>query len=267
MQVIKIGISPCPNDTFIFENIALRKISIEGFHFEFEFHDIEVLNKKASAGYFDIVKISFAHLLAVQTQYDLLKSGGAMGYGVGPLLVKAKNNVKDWHEPLVAIPGFDTTANFLLTHFYPNLTHKQVILFSEIPTEILNNHCHLGLMIHEGRFTYEAQGLSLMADLGEQWQATEGLPIPLGCVIIKKYISQQLKQQIELLITRSISNYDSNGEPIISNFIRSKAQEMNDEVMKQHIQLYVNDFSRHIGDKGLQAIERLQQIQQNMQIK
>ncbi len=260
---LKFGISPCPNDTFIFENLVNEKIKIEGIDFDFEFYDIEELNQKASESYFDIVKISFAHLKNVQKDYQLLKSGGAMGYGAGPLLVRknseqALENIADYE---VAIPGKNTTANFLLKYFYPQLneSNKKIMLFSDIESWTLANENRLGLLIHEGRFTYKEKGLALVSDLGIMWQDSEGLPIPLGCIVARHSLGADLLKNIEAAITASISNYDNNNLPIISDFIKSHAQEMSTDVMMQHINLYVNDFSKDIGESGMMAVQKLLQ--------
>ncbi len=266
MKTFKFGISPCPNDTFIFENFITGKIEIPDVNFEWEYHDIQVLNEKASAGYFDLVKISFAHLDNVTNRYNLLSCGGAMGYGVGPILVKRNGHIFDIAQARCAIPGMNTTAHFLLSHFYPALSQKEVVLFSDIEDQVLTGEYDLGLLIHEGRFTYADKGLELVADLGELWQKLEQLPIPLGCIVAKNDISLETVHNIEDAISRSISNFDHNGTPVISDFIRSHAQEMELDVIRQHIQLYVNDFSVDMGDKGLAAIERMREIKSNQRV-
>jgi 1,4-dihydroxy-6-naphthoate synthase len=266
MQKIKIGISPCPNDTFIFENLFNQSIAIEGISFDFEFHDIEVLNQKASDGYFDVVKISFANWRNVKEHYTMLKSGGAMGFGVGPLLVKNKvNDVDDEinaSKCTVAIPGQHTTANFLFTYFYPyiGIEQKAVVLFSAIEDWVKAGKNRMGLLIHEGRFTYQEKNLELVCDLGKLWEEREKLPIPLGCIVAKKELGESLMASIETAISNSIVNYDNHQKPIISDFIRSHAKEMSEEVMMQHICLYVNDFSRDMGDMARLALERMDGI-------
>jgi 1,4-dihydroxy-6-naphthoate synthase len=249
-----IGISPCPNDTFIFENIFTRKIALEGVTFQFHFHDIEELNQLAIQGKLDIIKISYAHYFNVKNNYNLLRSGGAMGYGVGPLLLKKANTIFNAQQAKVAIPGIHTTANFLLTYLFPSIKFKTPILFSTIEQAVLNDQYDAGLVIHEGRFTYKEKGLELIADLGDLWQQQLNLPIPLGCIIIKNTISEDLQLQIQLLIKESISNYDASGRPLLSDFIKSHAQEMDENVMMQHINLYVNEFSKDIGAEGESVI-------------
>jgi 1,4-dihydroxy-6-naphthoate synthase len=263
MQTIHIAISPCPNDTFIFENIYNKQLTIDGYHFQFHFLDINDLNKAATAGLYDVVKISFAHLKNITHQYTMLQSGGAMGYGVGPLLVKKNDNsVVDLAQCKIAIPGKNTTANFLFSYFYPNVTthQKSEVLFSDIENAVLNNEYQLGVLIHEGRFTYQQKGLQLVADLGQLWEQHLNLPIPLGCIVAKKELGIDFALKIEQLITQSISNYDANGNAIISDFIKSHAKEMDEAVMRNHIDLYVNDFSKHMGQTGNAALEKMNTV-------
>jgi 1,4-dihydroxy-6-naphthoate synthase len=260
MQTIKIGISPCPNDTFIFENMYNGILSIPNVNFEWEFHDIDILNKKAAEGYFDVVKVSFAHLQNIEDQYIMLQSGGAMGYGLGPLLVKKAGSNIDFTQDIVAIPGKNTTANFLFSYFYPEVINKEMALFNEIEDGVLDNKYSLGVLIHESRFTYAAKGLELIADLGTLWQDQENIPIPLGCIVVNKSLSEDLITELEKMISKSITNYDINGRPIVSDFIRSHAKEMDETVIKSHIDLYVNDFSVHIGDVGMTSIKKMRSI-------
>jgi 1,4-dihydroxy-6-naphthoate synthase len=262
-KTLKFGISPCPNDTFIFENMILDRISIPNTNFEWEYHDIQVLNDLASDEYFDVVKISFAHLNNVSNKYQLLNCGGAMGYGVGPILVKRKGHVFNPKMDSCAIPGLNTTAHLLLSHFFPSLHDKEVVLFSDIEESVLNGKHDVGLLIHEGRFTYQSRGLELIADLGDLWHKHENLPIPLGCIVAKQTLPNEFIKELESAIHQSISNYHQDGSPIISDFIRQHADEMDDQVIRQHIDLYVNEFSKNIGTKGTEAIARLHTIRLN----
>lgn len=251
MKEISIAISPCPNDTFIFENIYNGKISIAGHKFEFHFMDIAELNDAATQNKFDIIKISCAHYHSVKQNFSLLQSGGAMGYGVGPLLVKAKGSNAILNTTAkIAIPGATTTANFLLKYCYPFIGDQQKteVIFSEIEDAVITNQYDFGVLIHEGRFTYQQKGLELVTDLGALWETKENLPIPLGCIVAKTNLGAALIAQIETAITNSITNYDYDGNPIISPFIESHAQEMELNVMRQHIDLYVNDFSKNMGN-------------------
>lgn len=261
---LKIAISPCPNDTFIFENLYNQSIKIDGIEFEWDFEDIDVLNKLAINGSHDIVKISFANYHLVREEYEMLQSGGAMGYGVGPLLVSTQKDIDQNYssEWQVAIPGMNTTAHFLFSYFYPNigLDQKIVMPFDTIESWVAEKPNRLGVLIHEGRFTYQTKGLYLVNDLGKLWEKKLGLPIPLGCIVSKRSLGSALIDSLSEAISASINNYDIHNRPIISEFIRSHAQEMSEDVMRSHIDLYVNDFSKDMGSKGAEAISKMQEI-------
>jgi 1,4-dihydroxy-6-naphthoate synthase len=265
MPTLHIAISPCPNDTFIFENIYNGSTAIDGLDFRFHFLDIEELNQAALSTKYDIVKVSYALLPLIQAQYTALRSGGAMGFGVGPLLVcKQGNNLPSITDAdaRVAIPGVHTTANFLLSYLYPHISsaQKQAILFSDIEEAVLSEKVHYGVLIHEGRFTYQQRGLNLVADLGELWQSREQLPIPLGCIVAKTSLGAALHTKLQAAFSASICNYHADGTPRISEFIQIHAQAMSDTVMRQHIDLYVNEFSKDIGDMGEKAIEKMMTV-------
>jgi 1,4-dihydroxy-6-naphthoate synthase len=261
-MILHIAISPCPNDTFIFENLYNKKIVIDDVELKFHFLDIDELNKSATANQYDIIKISFAHLRNINSNYEMLHSGGAMGYGVGPLLVKAKDYDINISQSKIAVPGKNTTANFLLTYAYPyfDIAQKKYMVFSDVEKALLTDDCQMGVLIHEGRFTYQEKGLELICDLGELWEQRENLPIPLGCIVAKKELGKKLLYKIESAITQSITNYDDAGKPIISEFIKSYSDEMQEDVMRQHIDLYVNDFSKTMGENGKLALAKMNEI-------
>jgi len=258
MKTLSIAISPCPNDTFIFENIYTEKIGIDGYTFDFDFLDIEELNKCAAAKKKDIIKISYAQYFQVKDNYTLLRSGGAMGFGVGPLLIQKKDANVNLSTAKIAIPGQHTTANFLLRYLFPNAKNKYSLLFSDIENAVLQGNADAGLVIHEGRFTYAEKGLAKIADLGELWQEKTGLPIPLGCIVIKKSLGEELKNEVEALIAQSIPPLQQ--AIILSDFIKMHAQEMEPQVMLKHIQLYVNDFSKDIGPLGEAAFAKMETV-------
>jgi 1,4-dihydroxy-6-naphthoate synthase len=251
MQQISIAISPCPNDTFIFEEIHEKRLTLNNIEFKFHFLDIAELNQAATQCKFDVIKISTAHYKHINKDYTMLRSGGAMGFGVGPLLVKKENSKSVVNNSVkIAIPGFTTTANFLLKQCYPEIseTQKHEIIFSDIEDAVLQQQFDFGVLIHEGRFTYATKGLALEADMGELWHQKTNLPIPLGCIVAKNILGNELILQIEHLIQSSIKNFDNNGEAIISEFIKLHAQDMDEKVMQQHINLYVNEFSKDMGN-------------------
>lgn len=255
---LSLGISPCPNDTYIFEALANNIISIPSIQLDFEYHDIAVLNQKSQATNLDIVKISYANYFQVANDYILLRSGGAMGYGVGPLLLSNEKNLNPTTKHSVAIPGKNTTANFLLQYAFPTIENKTAIPFDQIEEKLLTKEFDLGLVIHESRFTYPAKGLHKILDLGQYWEEKENLPIPLGGIAIKRNIADQYGNDINNAIKQSIEWQAKQSK--LSDYIQSHAQEMSPSVMQQHIDLYVNDFSIDVGATGEKAISFMQRI-------
>lgn len=259
-----LGFSPCPNDTFIFDALVNGKIDTKGLQFEFVMEDVETLNQWAFDRKLDITKLSFNTILKTLKDYVLLDSGSALGSGVGPLLItKHKldiNNENDLEEYLtdasIAIPGENTTANLLLTLAFPNAKHKKEIVFSEIEQEVLNNRFDCGLVIHESRFTYAERGLHKLLDMGEWWEQQSGAAIPLGGICVRKDIPNDTARYIEQLIRESIT-YSWQHYPELSDFVKINAQEMKEDVMRKHIELYVNDYTTSLGDTGRKAIGTL----------
>ncbi len=257
---IKIGISPCPNDTFIFEAIYTKQIDIAPFEFEFYFEDVQTLNSMSNAGVLDVIKLSYAQYFNVIDEYVMLKSGGALGKGVGPLLI-AKDHFEDRYirTKKVAIPGKNTTANFLLDFAYPIAINKINYAFSNIEKAILDNEVDAGVIIHENRFTYADKGLVLIKDLGKHWEEKTKLPLPLGGIAIKRSLDNEAKKQINQLIKQSIL-HARKSYPSLGGFIKYHAQEMKEEVIRQHIDLYVNEYSLDIGTTGMMAVIQMQHI-------
>lgn len=259
---LKTGISPCPNDTFIFEAIATSKLRLTDVAFDFVFEDVQTLNEMATSGALDIVKVSYAHYFSILDSYIMLRAGGAMGIGVGPLLI-SKNNVtpQDLITGTVAIPGVHTTANLLLSLAFPDIKNKMAIRFENIEQAVLNEDADAGVIIHENRFTYLEKGLKKIADLGEMWEQQTGFPIPLGGIAIRRALPHVLQCNINNLIKQSVETAFLN-KPLLSNFIKAKAQEMNEEVMKKHIDLYVNSYSYDVGEEGEQAVNYMGSVLQ-----
>lgn len=257
---IKIGISPCPNDTFIFEAIYAKKIDVSPFEFEFYFEDVQTLNSMSNAGSLDVIKLSYAQYFNVIDEYVMLKSGGALGKGVGPLLI-AKEHFEDRYirTKKVAIPGRNTTANFLLDFAYPIAIEKINHTFSNIEKAILDQDVDAGVIIHENRFTYQDKGLVLIKDLGQHWEEKTKLPLPLGGIAMKRSIDPEVKKRMNQLIKQSILE-SRKTYPNIGGFIKYHAQEMKEEVIRQHINLYVNEYSLDIGTVGIMAVIQMQHI-------
>jgi 1,4-dihydroxy-6-naphthoate synthase len=254
---LTLGYSPCPNDTFIFDAMVHGKIDTEGLEFEVVHADVEELNRRAFSAELDITKLSyhaFAHLTA---DYILLRSGSALGNNCGPLLVAARNVDKTEVENLsIAIPGKYTTANFLLSFAFPEAKNRLEMIFSDIEAAVLENKVDLGVIIHENRFTYFERGLHKVMDLGEHWEKTTGLPIPLGGIVARRGFDKELLQKINRVLRRSLEYAFANPDAS-RDYVCAHAQEMSYEVMQQHIQLYVNQYSLDLGEKGIAAVENM----------
>lgn len=266
---LSLGFSPCPNDTFIFDQMVNcpPKSIVWDLHLE----DVETLNEWAMDGKLDITKLSFATYLKVKDTYDLLPSGAALGKGVGPIIVTKNPLILDSHEKIskflnestIGIPGLNTTANLLLTAAFPTIKNKQEILFSEIENAVLNNTIDAGLLIHESRFTYQDKGLHKLIDLGEWWEKEYQASIPLGGIVIKKNLSVELKDTVTQWIQNSLRNSWSH-YPVLSPFVKENAQEMDESVMRSHINLYVNDETMELSNKGWEAIHILENAYLNV---
>lgn len=259
MSKIKLSFSPCPNDTFMFDALIHHKIDTEGLQFDVSYDDIETLNQKAFNGDSDMTKLSTSALAHLLDRYIILNAGSALGFGVGPLLVSTRPYADIQQEIRTlrtGIPGKFTTANFLLSLAFPNASHREVMLFSDIESALISGKIDLGLLIHENRFTYADKGLHKIADLGEYWQERTGLPIPLAGIVVKREFSPELVARLDRVLNRSIQFAFDNPKSGLE-FIRANAQEMNEEVMYKHIELYVNKYSLDLGEDGRNAFEYL----------
>lgn len=251
-----MGFSPCPNDTFIFDALVNHKIDTCGLDFEVVLEDVQTLNEWAKEGRLDISKISYGVLPLVLERYTVLNSGGALGKGVGPLLIAraAMDAAAGTVNPLrVVIPGVNTTAHILFSLAYPEARNKQFRVFREIENMVLDRTADLGVIIHENRFTYQDKGLHKLVDLGEYWEQQTGVPIPLGGIVIRRSADKTLALKIDTLIRNSI-DYAFAHYPQLSDYVKQHAQEMSEEVMRQHIDLYVNNYSLDLGEDGRKAV-------------
>ena len=259
---LTLGFSPCPNDTFIFDALVNNKIDAESLEFDVILVDVETLNRWAFEGKLDITKLSFPAIFQNLDKYLLLNSGSALGKGVGPLLISKKNiqySTTNFQHKTIAIPGINTTANLLLNFAFPDMKNKVPMIFSEIEDAVLSGQTDLGVIIHENRFTYQQKGLYKVCDLGEYWEEKMKLPIPLGGIAMKRSFDNAISLQVERLIRNSIE-YAFGNYPLITDYVKIHSQEMSEEVMRQHIELYVNNFSLELGNKGKQAIEALYKV-------
>ena len=258
-QTIQIGFSPCPNDTFIFDALVNNKIDTGNLIFEPILEDVQTLNQWAIEGKLAVTKLSYGVLPLVQQQYNLLNSGSALGRGVGPLLItNATLQNANVDECLIAVPGKNTTAHLLFSLAYPKAKNKIFLRYDEIENFVLDGK-GLGVIIHENRFTYADKGLIKITDLGDYWEQTTGNPIPLGGIVIKKFMPVDTQKLIDNLIKQSMEFAFSN-YPQLNDYIRSHAQEMSEDVMRKHIDLYVNKYSLDLGDDGRNAVKKLMEV-------
>jgi len=263
-----LGFSPCPNDTFIFDALVNKKINTEGLDFEVHLEDVQTLNNFALENRFDFSKISYGVMPLLLETHTLLNSGGAMGNGVGPLLICKDPNITpdEVNHLRIAIPGKNTTAYLLFSYVYPNATNISFYVFNEIEAAVLSGEVDAGVIIHENRFTYAQKGLYKITDLGAEWETKTKSPIALGGIVASNRIPKPIMQQVDQLIAKSVA-YAFNNYPSISEYVSCHAQEMSEAVMRQHIDLYVNDFSTDMGETGKNAIETLVHIYQQMNTK
>lgn len=275
---ISLGFSPCPNDTFIFDALIHQKIDTEGLSFDVVFDDVETLNQKAFRAELDITKLSFHAYAYLTEKYVLLHAGSALGFGVGPLLIcnnedyisadllanlrpptsDLQPQTSDFSPQTsnlrIGIPGKYTTANFLLSLAFPEAKNKIEMKFFEIESALLNHQIDMGVIIHENRFTYQEKGLKKIIDLGQFWEDLTQGPIPLGGIMVKRELPENVKQKVNRIIKRSVQYAFDHPESGM-DFICSLSQEMSKEVINKHIELYVNKFSIDLGEVGRNAVQ------------
>jgi 1,4-dihydroxy-6-naphthoate synthase len=262
---LTLGFSPCPNDTFIFDALVNKKIDTEGLTFQPVLEDVQTLNEWALQGRLAITKISYGVLPLLLDKYIVLNAGGALGKGVGPLLITKQAHANDTavNTMTIAIPGEHTTAHMLFSLAYPQATKKKFMLFSAIEDAVLNGEVDAGVIIHENRFTYQQKGLHKLVDLGEYWEQQTGNPIPLGGIVMKKMFDNVLQQKVDTLIKRSLE-YAFKNYPLITDYVKQHSQEMSESVMRQHIDLYVNNYSLQLGPDGKAAVHTFLDIYERL---
>lgn len=256
---LSLGFSPCPNDCFMFDAIVHERIDLEGLSFDVRLADVEALNREAFAGTADVTKLSYHAFAYCADRYALLDAGSALGRNCGPLLISKRPVSRDEVASgrlRIAIPGRYTTANFLLGLAFPAATDRTELVFSGIEAALLREAFDAGLIIHENRFTYEAKGLRKIVDLGEFWESETGLPIPLGGIVVRRSLPLEVQQRVNRVLRRSVE-YAFAHRDVTLPFVRAHAQEMADEVMFKHIDLYVNAFSVSLGTEGRAAVDGL----------
>lgn len=254
---LTFGYSPCPNDTFSFYALTHEKLPNLSFSVRERLEDVETLNQLALNGILDLTKISYHALGHLRQQYALLRSGGALGRGCGPLVVALQpTDMTALRGKTIAIPGRLTTANLLLQLYAKGFDQLLILPFDQILPALKAGKAQAGVIIHESRFTYQKQGFHEIIDLGAWWEEETGLPIPLGGILARRDLGKELIDSVQTAIRASLDYAWANPEQPRS-YIRQHAQELNDTVTDNHIDLYVNPFSRDLGDEGILAVETL----------
>ncbi len=254
---LTIGFSTCPNDTFIFDALINDRIDTRGLRFTPFLADVEELNTKAKNGELDITKLSYHAFGHVSSKYKILDAGSALGWGNGPLVVcKRKIYPDEMNEVRIAIPGELTTANFLMETAFPHAKNKKSYIFSDIEDVVLSDEADVGVLIHENRFTYAGRGLKLIMDLGEFWEKETGMPIPLGGIVVNRKIPRDIQIVVQELIRESLVFARENPGSAF-DYMKRYAQDMREEVMNQHVETFVNEFSLSLGVEGRKAVSKL----------
>jgi 1,4-dihydroxy-6-naphthoate synthase len=256
---LDIAFSSCPNDTFVFHAMLNNLVDTKNLSFAQYIDDVESLNQLAKKGRYHVSKLSFAAWLKLRDRYELLDSGAALGFGCGPMLVGRSEDIPV-EDSFIAVPGIDTTANLLFRLKYPDAKKIKVVRFDEILPGIESGRFDAGVIIHEGRFVFRNYGCEQIIDLGEWWEEETSAPIPLGCIAISRDEDTIIhKNSIETIIRDSVSfAFDNPGAS--RDYVKSLAQEMDDDVIEQHIKLYVNEFTLTLGEKGKKAVETLEEM-------
>ena len=257
MKTLSLGYSPCPNDTFIFYALTHGRIATPGFSVAEQLADVETLNQLAIDGQLDLTKISYHALGHLRDRYVLLHSGGALGRGCGPLVIAPeKTSMQALHGKRIAIPGKLTTANLLLQLYGTGFDNLLVVPFDQIMPSLNRGEADAGVIIHESRFTYRESGFHEILDLGAWWESDTGLPIPLGGILARRDLGSETIRAVDEAIRASLEYAREHAsEP--RGYIRDHAQELDDQVIDAHIDLYVNDFTLDLGEQGVAAVKTL----------
>jgi 1,4-dihydroxy-6-naphthoate synthase len=256
-QPIRLGISTCPNDTFAFHGLLTRAVNWRGLDFEIELHDVETLNERLLAGDFDVCKASFHAALLAADSVVVLPSGSALGFGVGPLLLAAEPGTRPTHPgQLTLCPGKHTTAALLFDLFHPRSTGVEQVVFSEIMPRLAARTADFGVCIHEGRFTWQAHGLTLVEDLGTRWEKATGCPLPLGGIVARRRLSAATIGAVQGVIHDSLALALRDRSAALPT-MRQHAQEFDDGVLMRHVDLYVNQWTLDLGPTGVRALAEL----------
>ena len=256
-RTIRLGISTCPNDTFAFHGLLTRSVDWRGLQFEVELLDIEQLNERLLGGGFDVGKTSFHAALHLADDHVVLPSGSALGFGVGPLLLSAAPGMRPENtSQLTLCPGRHTTAALLFALFHPNTTRVEHVVFSEIMPRLEAAQADYGVCIHEGRFTWQQRGLGLVEDLGTRWEQETGCPLPLGGIVAASRLPEEAIATVQQVIQDSLRFALADRQAALPT-MRRYAQEFDDRVLMQHVDLYVNAWTLDLGVEGARALDEL----------
>ncbi|MGE5255900.1 MAG: 1,4-dihydroxy-6-naphthoate synthase [Hyphomicrobiales bacterium] len=256
---LQFGYSPCPNDTFMFFGIASGEITLPDCAIEVQLHDIETLNRMAFSERLDISKLSIFAWLKVRDTYRLMRSGAALGYGCGPIVIAPRSMTRaEVIRSRIALPGEWTTAHLLFRLWAPEAEQRYFTAYHSIYDELASGRADCGVIIHESRFTFEQQGFKGVVDLGQWWEEQTGLPVPLGCIAARSALGPDFLQAVDGLLRRSIETTQKNPDAALP-YIRQYAQEMDPTVLRSHIATFVNSFSLDIGTTGLRAVDAMEQ--------
>ncbi len=255
MKKLSLCISPCPNDTFAFDALLNGRIDAGEFaDVEVQYLDIEELNRGVLSDRPDISKISYSVYPLIERDYCLLDCGSALGRGNGQLLVRRRGDVSPLRR--VATPGIHTTAHALLCRYFPQVEECVPMLFSDIAAAVACGEVDAGVLIHEGRFVYQRLGLELVADLGQLWERETSLPLPLGAIVMRRDLPEVTRRNFERLLRSSIE-FAMRNPTLSRDYVKSHAQELDDDVIESHIALFVNEFTLSLGKEGRTAVECL----------
>jgi 1,4-dihydroxy-6-naphthoate synthase len=256
-DVIRLGISTCPNDTFTFHALMNRRVDWRGLEFEVQLLDIQQLNERLFVGDFDVAKASFHAALLLADTSVVLPCGSALGFGVGPLLLSAERTATpDASEQITLCPGEHTTAALLFRLFYADTTQIQHVVFSEIIPMLKSRQADFGVCIHEGRFTWQNEGLGMVEDLGTRWERETNCPLPLGGIVAQRTLSEETTAKVQAVIQDSLHFALADRNSALPT-MRKYAQEFDDEVLMKHVDLYVNEWTLDLGDSGRAALHEL----------
>ncbi len=263
-RTIKLAISTCPNDTFAFHGLLTRQVDTRGLKFQIELLDIQQLNDGLFEDRFDVAKASFHAALLLADRYGVFRSGSALGFGVGPLLLAAKSDTSPADEnSLTLCPGQHTTATMLFRLFFGTQSRVEHVVFSDVMPGLECGKADFGVCIHEGRFTWEQQGLNLVEDLGTRWEAETQCPLPLGGILGRRNLPPEVLNQVQDVIHDSLQLSLADPQLALPS-MRKHAQEFDDKVLMKHVELYVNDWTVDLGDVGAAALEELSQRAQQV---